>query len=462
MFSKTESIKEEDYIAPKDVSNAQEDAVQIEAVFEAYVDKVKSLDKKFPDVGGEFASLQPDNQPHLSPKYLICLQEAAELATRRRNIDELAQSFLALFQKSLGCVGGCFVFQSAHGWREVTTGSGQGAPLNYPYLFRRMMEQELDAPSWDLKQTAVFPISRFTDGNGATAAGSLVIAPARVPQSTPGFFLLHFAAVPEALAGDAVQLCGFLASQAAIAVQVSLLNRELNNARNCLAVMQNQLLRTVKMAAVSEVSSGVAHEINNPLQVIMGRVQLAKLGKSPEQNLDVIEKQALRIADIVRALQSLTRNAVAPGREMVDVRSILNEIVALVQGQFHKRSIQINLNIAADLPIFWGDSVYIQQILLNFILNAKKRINQKGIVTISARAEEKKQILFEISDSGPTLSKDTIEKLKRPFTDTEQETEADLDIGLIASVQMIRAINGVVEIEPEKPQGNRIVFILPI
>ncbi len=464
MFSKTEFIKEEDCAAPGDVSHDPKDALQIGAVFQAYVDKVESLDNSSPDVGGKFPALHLNNSSHLPPKYLICLQEAAELATRRRNMEELAQSFLALFQKTTGCIRGSFVFQTVHGWREVSTGNGEDRPLNYLYLFRRMMEQELQAPSWDLKQTAVFPLSRFTEGNGAMPAGSLLIVPARVPQSTPGFFLLHFRDDPEALPGDMIQLCGFLADQAAIAVQVSLLSRELHHARNCLSVMQKQLLRTVKMAAVSEVSSGVAHEINNPLQVILGRVQIAKLGKFPEQNLDIIEKQALRIAEIVRLLQSLTRNEAAPGREMVDIRVILNEIVALVQGQFHKRSIQIHFDVAPDLPLFWGDSVFIQQILLNFILNAKKRIKQKGTVQFSVRTEGKKQILFEISDSAPTLSKDTIEKLKRLFTDTNQPAEAgvDLEIGLVASIQMIRAMNGVVEIEPEKHQGNRIVFILPI
>jgi len=257
--------------------------------------------------------------------------------------------------------------------------------------------------------------------------------------------------------------------------KVEQLTAELAEAKNELARIQNLnvetlrqenlqviLMQMARMAAAGEIAGGVAHEINNPLQVILGRVQIAKMGKLTVKNLDVIEAQAKRIAAIVRGFQALARGGTQSAKEMVDVKKIIDDLIELVQGQFYKRNIQIETEIANDLPVIWGDVTHFQQLFLNFILSAKKRIEHDGTIQISVKRENKRDLLLEIFDSGSILSKETRQKISESFTGTTIQYVKDGCLTLAISAQMVRSIGGKVEVQSNSPAGNLVIITLPV
>ncbi len=225
---------------------------------------------------------------------------------------------------------------------------------------------------------------------------------------------------------------------------------------------QDSWMQMAKMAAAGEIAGGVAHEINNPLQVIMGRVQIAKMGKSTLENLDIIEAQAKRIAVIVRGFRALARSETQSTKEVVNIQKIINDLIELIQGQFYKQNIQIEANVAEDLPILWGDATHIQQLLLNFILSAKKRIEQSGTIRILVKRENKRDLLLEIFDSGSILSKETRQKISESVTGAAIQDVNDSCLTLAVSAQMVRSIGGKVKIQSNSSNGNKIFITLPI
>jgi len=257
--------------------------------------------------------------------------------------------------------------------------------------------------------------------------------------------------------------------------KVEQLAAELAEAKNELARIQKLKVETLRqedlqvilmlmarMAAAGEIAGGVAHEINNPLQVILGRVQIARMGKLTVKNLDVIETQAKRIAAIVRGFQILARGGEQSGKEMVDIKKIINDLIELVQGQFYKRNIQIETEIANDLPVIWGDVTHFQQLFLNFILSAKKRIEYNGTIRISVNTDSKRDLVLEIYDSGSILSKEIRRNISESFTGTTIQYVKDGCLTLAISAQMVRSIGGKVEVQSNSPAGNVVIITLPV
>ncbi len=226
--------------------------------------------------------------------------------------------------------------------------------------------------------------------------------------------------------------------------------------------LQEILMQMARMTAAGEIASGVAHEINNPLQVILGRVQIARMGKLTPENLDIIEAQAKRIAAIVRGFQVLARSDTQFDKESVNIKNIINDLIKLIQGQFYKRNIQIETEIATDLPVLWGDISHFQQLLLNFILSAKKRIENNGTIRLSANTNNKKALTLEIYDSGSPLTEETRRDISESFTGTTIQPVKDGCLTLAISAQMVRSIGGKVEIQPCPSVGNMVTITFPL
>jgi signal transduction histidine kinase len=257
-----------------------------------------------------------------------------------------------------------------------------------------------------------------------------------------------------------LELLNILTQQAAIAIQYTNIYKKVEKTHEALKKSQHQLMRTLKLATVGELAGGIAHEINNPLQIIMGNIQVARMGHKVEESLKVVEAQAMRIANIVRGLLNMARqNNVDSNSEYVEVNSLIMNTLNLVRGQIEKRNIEINMNLGKKLPVLKCSSVYFQQVLLNFILHSKKQIGQDGTLDISSRIDENDWIHIEINDSGAPLPPEYVKKVMDPFSDLENT--AELNLGLTVSVQMIRDLGGVVKIESTKDSGNKIILKIP-
>lgn len=197
-----------------------------------------------------------------------------------------------------------------------------------------------------------------------------------------------------------------VASQVANAVERSLLYEETRLAYDNLRKTQEQLLHSEKLAAVGQLISGVAHELNNPLTAILGYSQLltssGQVGPLALGYTEKIYKQAQRTHRIVQNLLSFARQH-KPERMPVRLNAILEDTLALRDYDLRMGQIQVQLELSEDLPEIAADPHQLQQVFLNLINNALDAILEKGAEgELRVRTgEEDNKVFIEFSDTGP-------------------------------------------------------------
>jgi PAS domain S-box-containing protein len=203
-----------------------------------------------------------------------------------------------------------------------------------------------------------------------------------------------------------VNLLIAVGSQISSAMQRSLLYEETRQAYDNLRRTQEQLLHSDKMAAVGQLISGVAHELNNPLTAILGYSQLlTSSGQTGPQGLeyaDKLYKQAQRTHRIVQNLLSFSRQH-KPERVAVQLNQILEDTLALRDYDLRMSNIRLHLDLCADLPTLSADPHQLQQVFLNMINNAVDAILERatnGDVWVTTGADET-TLFVEFTDSGP-------------------------------------------------------------
>ncbi len=314
---------------------------------------------------------------------------------------------------------------------------------------------------WEQGHPIVVPLTDFVVYNKLkNKKGSVILSPMIIEGNGIGIYLIHTEKGSTQLSLRDLELLNVMTQQVAHAVHFSQMNMMRDNKDEKIMKIRKQLMETLKLATVGELAGGVAHEINNPLQIIMGNVQMARMGHKVEENLEIIEKQALRIANIVRGLLNMVKSNKDSVKEILEINSLITNTLNLIRGQIEKRNIKISLILNKKLPVVQCGSIYFQQILLNFLLHSKKQIGENGFIEIKTKVDEQNFVKITIKDSGVPMPKEYIDKVMDPFLGLENSTE--LNLGLTVSVQMIRDIGGNVLIEAIPKLGNKVTIKIPI
>jgi len=195
-------------------------------------------------------------------------------------------------------------------------------------------------------------------------------------------------------------------SQVAATIEKSLLLEETRQALDNLRRTQEQLLQSEKMAAVGQLISGVAHELNNPLTAILGYSQLLAANDHVDaRGAEFVEKlrtQALRTHRIVHNLLSFARQQ-KPERLPARLNQIVENTLALREYDMRINNIVVHRELAPDLPITAADSHQLQQVFLNILNNAVDAILERssgGEIWVHTAAEPE-HLIVEFADSGP-------------------------------------------------------------
>lgn len=186
---------------------------------------------------------------------------------------------------------------------------------------------------------------------------------------------------------------------------------------------QNQLIDTQKMAAVGELGAGVAHEINNPLAAVLGSAQLALLRSDKADtrvrpHLEDIEKEALRIKDIVESLLKLSQDTSQQAMGTVDLNAVVEQAVALMARPIIAARIQLKKELQPDLPRLRGRAGELQQALVQVLLNAKEAMPDGGTLTIRTDTLDGKLVRLVVEDTGQGVAANHKERAFEPFFTT--------------------------------------------
>ena len=230
--------------------------------------------------------------------------------------------------------------------------------------------------------------------------------------------------------------------------------------------LAEQLLQREKLAAVGQLVSGVAHELNNPLAGIMAfsQLMLAMSGATPDQQdaLVTIHKEAKRAAKIVSNLLIFARQR-HPERTDADLNQVLQDTLELRRYSLRTNQIEVETEYDPDLPLTWADSFQLQQVILNLLTNAEQALkSHAGAKHITLRTRrEGELIIASVTDSGPGIPEDAIDQIFNPFFTTKAVGEGT-GLGLSISDAIIREHGGQIRVTSRADQGATFTVELPI
>jgi len=240
----------------------------------------------------------------------------------------------------------------------------------------------------------------------------------------------------------------------------------LNQAYTKLADMQNEIIQTEKLAAIGELTSGVAHELNNPLTTIIGLVDLlmeesiAQPASSLE-DLKTIKEQAGRCSRIILNLLQFSRRHETE-KKMTQINEILDKSLELIQYEFKNSDIALVKNYAEDMPEAKVDPFHIQQVFLNILNNARHALKDKTKPTITVKTEHAaEKIKIYLSDNGCGISPNIINKIFDPFF-TTKEVGKGTGLGLSISYGIIREHGGEIHVQSKEGEGSMFIIELPV
>ena len=225
---------------------------------------------------------------------------------------------------------------------------------------------------------------------------------------------------------------------------------------------QTQLHQSEKMAAVGQLAGGVAHEINNPLTVILGYTQLTlrklKPGDDLLKPLEMIEKEAIRCKKLVENLLTFSRSSnLVPQPE--NINKAIKEALALVEIQGKMKFVSISADYNKNLPDVMIDVSQIQQIIINLCNNAMDAMPEGGKIKIKT-GQDDHNIEILVSDNGAGISEENKKRLFEPFF-TTKEVGKGTGLGLSLCYEITKKHHGKISVESELGKGTTFTIRLP-
>lgn len=227
-------------------------------------------------------------------------------------------------------------------------------------------------------------------------------------------------------------------------------------------------LQASKMSSLGEMSAGIAHEINNPLAIIMGKTDAiraaSEAGELDQATLDrhtrVIEKTTARIAKIVRGLRTFSRESDNDPFEPVSVSELLDDTLSLCRARFASNSIELEVSDVDPRITIECRAVQVSQVLLNLLNNAYDAIENAPVRWVKVDVSEADdKVEFRITDSGSGIPKSVRDRIMQPFF-TTKEIGRGTGLGLSISLGIAQTHGGRLTLD-EACANTRFVFALP-
>lgn len=229
---------------------------------------------------------------------------------------------------------------------------------------------------------------------------------------------------------------------------------------------QEQLIQSKKLASIGTFSSGIAHEINNPLNNISLSTDtlIEEFGtleeKESREILDDILAQTERASKIVRNLLDFSRPQ-SSNMQLLHIDFVLHKTINLIANELQIHQILLKYDIQELLPKVNGNSQQLQQVFLNIIINAKQAIGDLGSISVKAQATGDGYICTTIKDSGSGIPQKHLEQIFDPFF-TTKETGKGTGLGLSIVYGIIRKHGGYIEVASTLDVGTTFSVYLPV
>jgi len=235
---------------------------------------------------------------------------------------------------------------------------------------------------------------------------------------------------------------------------------------------QDEIIQSEKMASAGRLATGVAHEIGNPLSIILGYLELLKRGDlKSEENKDFVERiesEVTRINQIIRELLDFSRPSNAPNEE-TEIHRLILETVKMLEPQPMMDRIEIRQQLRAEKDFVWAEMAQLKQVFLNIIMNAADSMIGEsvpsdglspkvlGIVT----ENEDDSIVIRFTDKGIGISPEELGRIFDPFY-TTKEPGKGTGLGLSVCYTIIDGLGGGIRAESVLGKGTEVIVAIPL
>jgi PAS domain S-box-containing protein len=256
-------------------------------------------------------------------------------------------------------------------------------------------------------------------------------------------------------------------SQKGKTVGIEVIMRDISERRK----IEEQLIQSEKLRAVGQMASGVAHDFNNALAIILGITELLERqvnSLNPEEikrQLKVIETAALDAAETVRRIQEFTRIRIDKEYSKVNINEIVEEVKEMSKPRWKDQAQEKGINIELttllekDLPPVMGNPSELREVLTNVIFNSIDAMPEGGKIVIETR-NINKEIQIQVTDTGEGIPQEVRRRIFDPFFTTKGVISDGL--GLSIAYNIITRQGGRIEIESEERKGTAVKIILPV
>lgn len=227
--------------------------------------------------------------------------------------------------------------------------------------------------------------------------------------------------------------------------------------------VQSLVSYSAKLAALGRLTSGVAHEVKNPLNAMMIHLELLreKIGSGPgdvQQSLEVLASEIRRLDRVVQGfLKFLRPQDLAP--KTVDVNALLHSVAALLEAEWQARGVHFAFEVDPALPMIVADEELLRQAFLNIFQNACQAMPEGGTVTIRAGSAGGEWVRISIADEGVGIPSEDLDKIFKLYYTTKPDGSG---IGLSLVYRIIQMHDGAIEVDSTAGRGTTLVVQLPV
>lgn len=335
-----------------------------------------------------------------------------------------------------------------------------GSDETFLYTIKVNLEEE-GIIDWVIRRKKTVVIPNFHT-NLAEQRTSYIIVPLFLRGAAVGVFIARTPASSSDFKREDIAALTILAESAAIALdnirsasEISQMNRRLNS-------LNKQMVQSAKLASIGELAGSVAHEINNPLQILLGHIQLLEsgVGDAPRR-LNIIREQVYRISEITRRLLDFARTT--PGDmtpEPVNLLTLAEEVLLFVGSQLRRDGIEVEKISDSPPPLAYGNRSQIEQVLLNLIINARDAMPEGGKLVIAVFSDNDRRACVSVADTGVGIEPNDLDHIFEPFFSTKPRGKGT-GLGLSIAREIIRQHNGALDVASEPGKGTTFKISLP-
>jgi signal transduction histidine kinase len=230
--------------------------------------------------------------------------------------------------------------------------------------------------------------------------------------------------------------------------------------------LQKQLILSEKLGAVGLLAAGVAHEINNPLEIISNYLNFIKLRIIDKEVLKSIEEINMEITSISQIVSNLVSFGDSKRiiEEQLDINEIIQEILLLLKYNAEYKHIKIEFTPGEGELLFNGNRDEFKQVILNLIKNSFEAMPDGGIIMIKTQniiLNDRSMIRVDFQDNGPGINSVNADNIFMPFFSTKAKTSSNLGLGLSISYRLIEKIGGDMSVANQISGGCKFTIELP-